>query len=70
MGICRIYFGIFDSIDFEITAFEGKRQCFLGPYPAWSATFDSRLHQKIEVHEAELLEIHNICHVRWLWNKS
>jgi hypothetical protein len=31
MAICGIYFGIFDRIDFEIIAFEGKRQCFLDP---------------------------------------
>jgi hypothetical protein len=31
MGICGIFFGIFDRIDFEIIAFEGRRQCFLDP---------------------------------------
>jgi hypothetical protein len=29
MGICGILFGIFDRIDFEIIAFEGRRQLFL-----------------------------------------
>jgi hypothetical protein len=60
MGICGIFFGIFNSIDFEIIAFEGRRQCFLGPRPAWSAAFDSRLHHKIKIHKVELLEIHNV----------
>jgi hypothetical protein len=64
MEICEIYFGIFDRIDFEIIAFEGRRQCFLGPYPARSATFDSRLRHNIEVYEAELLEIDNVWHIR------
>jgi hypothetical protein len=70
MGICGIFFGIFDHIDFEIIAFEGRRQCFFRPCPAGSAAFDSRLHHFIEVHEAELLEIHNVWYVRYLWKKS
>jgi hypothetical protein len=70
MGICGIFFGIFHHIDFEIVAFEERLQCFLRPCPAWSAAFDSRLHHFIEVHEAKLLEIHNVWHVRYLWKKS
>jgi hypothetical protein len=58
------FFGIFDCIDFEIIAFEERRQCFFRPCPAGSAAFDSRLRHFIEVHEAELLEIHNVWHVR------
>jgi hypothetical protein len=64
------FFGIFDLIDFEIIAFEGRKECFFRPYPAGSAAFDSRLRHFIEVHEAELLEIHNVWHVRYLWKKS
>jgi hypothetical protein len=60
MGICGFLFGIFDLIDFEIIAFEGRRQCFFRLCPVWSAAFDSRLHHFIEVHKAELLEIHNV----------
>jgi hypothetical protein len=60
MGICGIFFGIFDHIDFEIIAFEGRRQCFFRPCPARLAAFDFRLRHFIEVHEAELLEIHNV----------
>jgi hypothetical protein len=70
MGISGIFFGIFDRIDFEIIAFEGKRQCFLGPYLVGSAAFDSLLHHKLEVHKVELLKIHNVWHVRYLWKKS
>jgi hypothetical protein len=32
-------FGIFDLIDFEIIAFEGRRQCFFRPCLAGSAAF-------------------------------
>jgi hypothetical protein len=64
MGICGIFFGIFDCIDCEIIAFEGRRQSFLGLCPIGSAAFDSHLRHKIEVHEAEFLEIHNVWHVR------
>jgi hypothetical protein len=64
MGICRIFFGIFDYINFEIIAFERRRQYFLGPCPARSVAFDSRLHHFIEIHKAKLLEIHNVWHVR------
>jgi hypothetical protein len=70
MEICGIFPEIFDCIDFEIIAFEGRRQCFFRPCPARSATFDSRLRHFIEVHEAELLEIHNVWHVRCLWKIS
>jgi hypothetical protein len=70
MGICGILFGIFDRIDFEIIAFEGRRHCFFRPCPAGSAAFDSHLRHFIEVHEVELLEIHNVWHVRYLWKKS
>jgi hypothetical protein len=70
MGICRIFFGIFHRIHFEIIAFEGRRQCFFRPCPAWLAAFDSRFRHFIEVHEAELLEIHNVWYVRYLWKKS
>jgi hypothetical protein len=71
MGISGNVFGIFvDRIDFEIIAFEGRRQCFFRPYPTRSAAFDSHLCHKLEVHEAELLEIHNMWHVRYLWKKS
>jgi hypothetical protein len=69
MGICGIFFGIFHRIDFEIIACEGRRQCFFRLFPAGSAAFDSRLHHFIEVHEAELLKIHNVWHVRYLWKK-
>jgi hypothetical protein len=55
MGVCEFFFGIFDLIDFEIIASEGRRQCFFRPCPAGSAAFDSHLHHFIEVHEAELL---------------
>jgi hypothetical protein len=64
MGICGIFFGIFDCIDFHIIAFEGRRQCFWEPCLAGLAAVDSRLRYKIKVHEAELLEIHNVWHVR------
>jgi hypothetical protein len=64
MGICRIVFGILDHIDFEIIAFEGRRQCFLVPCPAGLAAFDSPLRHKIEIHKVELLEIHNEWYVR------
>jgi hypothetical protein len=67
MGISRTNFGIFDSIDFEIIAFEGRRQCFFRLCPAWLVAFDSRLRHKLEVHKAELLEIHNVWHVRYSW---
>jgi hypothetical protein len=70
MGICGICFGIFHYIDFEIIAFEGRRQCFFRPCPAGSAAFDSRFRHFIKVHEVELLEIHNVWHVRYLWKKS
>jgi hypothetical protein len=70
MQICGIFFGIFHHINFEIIAFEGRRQCFFRPCPAGSAAFDSRLCHFIEVHEAELLEIHNVWHVRYLGKKS
>jgi hypothetical protein len=70
MGICEFFFGTFDHIDFEIIAFEGRRQCFFRPCPAGSAAFDSRLRHFIEVHEVELLEIHNVCYLRYLWKKS
>jgi hypothetical protein len=69
MGICGIFFGIFYCIDFEIIAFERRRQCFFRPCPAGSAAFDSRFCHFIEVHEVELLEIHNVWHVRYLWKK-
>jgi hypothetical protein len=64
MEIHEIFFRIFDLIDFEIIAFERRKQCSLGPCLAGSAAFDSRLHHKLEVHEAELLEIHNVWYVR------
>jgi hypothetical protein len=64
------FFWNFDCIDFEIIAFEGRRQCFFKPCPAGSAAFDSRLRHFIEVQKAELLEIHNMWHVRYLWKKS
>jgi hypothetical protein len=70
MGIRGIFFGIFHHIDFDMTMFEGRRQCFFRPYPAGSAAFDSRFRHFIEVHEAELPEIHNVWHVRYLWKKS
>jgi hypothetical protein len=70
MGICGNFFGIFHRIDFEIIAFERKRQCFIRSYPARSAAFDSRFCHFSEVHKAELLEIHNVWHVRYLWEKS
>jgi hypothetical protein len=70
MEICGNFLEIFGCIDFEIIAFEGRRQCFFRPYPARSAAFDSRLHHFIEVYKAELLEIHNVWHVRYLWKKS
>jgi hypothetical protein len=70
MGICGIFFGIFHLSDFEIIAFERRRQCFFRPCPAGSAAFDSCFCHFIEVHEAELLDIHNVWHVRYLWEKS
>jgi hypothetical protein len=70
MEKCKKKFGIFGLIDFEIIAFEGRRQCFLETSPTEPATFNSRLHHKLEIHEAELLEIHNVWHVRYLWKKS
>jgi hypothetical protein len=66
MGKCGMFFGIFDCIDFEIIAFEGRKQCFSRPCPAMLAAFDSHLHHLIEVHKAKLLEIHNVWHVRYL----
>jgi hypothetical protein len=41
MGICEKKFRIFDRIDFEIIAFEGRRKYFFGPYLAGSIDFDS-----------------------------
>jgi hypothetical protein len=70
MEICGIFSRIFDRIDFEIIVFEGRRQCFFRPYLAGSTAFDSHLRHFIEVHEVELLEIHNAWHVRYLWKKS
>jgi hypothetical protein len=70
MRICGFFFGIFHRIDFEIIAFEERRQCFFRPCLAGSAAFDSRFRYFIEVHEVELLEIHNVWHVRYLWKKS
>jgi hypothetical protein len=70
MGMCGIVFGIFHRIDFEIIAFEGRRQCFFRPCPARSAAFDSCFRHFIEVHKAELLEIHNVWHVRYMWKES
>jgi hypothetical protein len=67
MGICGIFFGIFDHINFEIIAFEGRRQCF---FRTCLVAFDSHLCHFIEVHKVELLEIHNVWHVRYLWKKS
>jgi hypothetical protein len=64
MGICGIFFGIFDPIDFDIIAFEERRQCFLGSCLTKSIVFDSHLHHNIKVHKVELLEIHNVWHVR------
>jgi hypothetical protein len=60
MEICGIFFGIFDCIDFNIIAFEGRRKYSFGPCLARSAAFDSHLRHKLEVHKAELLEIHNV----------
>jgi hypothetical protein len=70
MGICDFFFGIFDYIDFEIIAFEERRQCFFRSCLAGSAAFDSRLRHFIKVHKVELLKIHNVWHVRYLWKKS
>jgi hypothetical protein len=60
MGTCGKKFKIFDCIDFEIIAFEGRRKCFFGPCPIG---FDSSLGQKIELYKAEFLEIHNVWNV-------
>jgi hypothetical protein len=60
MGICGKKFKVFDHIDFEIIAFEGRRKCFFGPCPTGLADFDSPWRQKLELHEAKLLEIHNV----------
>jgi hypothetical protein len=57
-------FRLFDHIDFEIIAFEERRKCFFGPYPVGSVGFDSPLRQKLELHKAEFLEIHNVWNVR------
>jgi hypothetical protein len=64
MGICGKKFEIFDRIDFEILAFEERSKYFFGPCPAGSTGFDSLLRQKLELHKAELLEIHNAWNVR------
>jgi hypothetical protein len=64
MGTCGKKFRIFDCIDFDIIAFGGRRKCFFGPCPTRSAGFDSPLHQKLELHKAELLEIHNVWNVK------
>jgi hypothetical protein len=40
------FFGIFDRTDFEIIAFEGRRQCFFRPYPTGSAAFDSGMSKR------------------------
>jgi hypothetical protein len=63
MGICGIFFGIFDHIDFEIM-FKRRRQCFFRPCLVGSIAFDSHLYHVIEIHKAELLEIPNVWHVR------
>jgi hypothetical protein len=59
MGTCGKKFRIFDPIDFEIIAFEGRRKHFFGPCPTGSTGFDSPLCQKLELYKVELLEIHN-----------
>jgi hypothetical protein len=64
MEICGKNFRIFDCIDFEILAFEGRRKCFFGPCPAGLAGFDSPWRQKLELRKAGLLKIHNIWNVR------
>jgi hypothetical protein len=66
----EFFMEFFYYIDFEIIAFEGRRQCFFRPCPAGSTAFDPRLCHFIEVHKAELLEIHNMWHIKYLWNKS
>jgi hypothetical protein len=70
MEICGKNFKIFDLIDFKIIAFEGRRKCFFLPYPARLANFDSHWREKLELHKVEVLEIHNVWNVRFLWKKS
>jgi hypothetical protein len=48
MEICGIFLGVFYYIDFEIIAFEGRRQYFFRPCPAWSAAFDYHLRHFIK----------------------
>jgi hypothetical protein len=40
------------------------------PCMARSANFDSYWHETFEVHKVEVLEIHNVWNVRFLWKKS
>jgi hypothetical protein len=64
MGICGKKFKIFYHIDFKIIAFEERRKCFFGPCLVGSASFENCWCQKLELSEAELLEIHNVWHVK------
>jgi hypothetical protein len=70
MGTSGKKIRIFDHIVFEIIAFEGRKLWFFGPCLARSADFDSPLHQKLELHKVEFLEIHNVWNVRYLSKKS
>jgi hypothetical protein len=67
MEICGKNFKIFDRIDFKIIAFEGKRKCFFVPCLVRLIDFDSRWRKKLELHKVEVLEIHNVWNVRFLW---
>jgi hypothetical protein len=67
MGICGKNFKKIDCIDFKIITFEERRKCFFIPCPAGSVDFDSRWHEKLELHKVEVLEIHNVWNVRFLW---
>jgi hypothetical protein len=51
-------------------AFERRKKCFFVPCPARSANFDSYWHEKLELQKVEVLEIHNVWNVRFLWKKS
>jgi hypothetical protein len=70
MGICKKNFKFFGHIDFKIIAFEGRRKCSFVPYMAGSTDFYSLWREKLELHKMEVLEIHIVWNVRFLWKKS
>jgi hypothetical protein len=70
MRICGKIFKIFDCIDFKIIVFEGRGKYFFVPCPARSTDFDSYWLEKLELYKVEVLEIHDVWILRFLWKKS